>query len=59
MNKWVAPITSMLMWAAGTALVVITLSGEVRAQALWISAAALIVNLVAIFFEVIGDDDDA
>lgn len=56
MKKWVIPVTSMLMWAAGTALVIITLSGEVQAQALWISTAALIVNLVAIFFEVQGDE---
>lgn len=56
MNKWVIPVTSMLMWAAGTALVIITLSGEVRSQALWISGAALIVNLVAIFFEATSED---
>ena len=46
----------MLMWAAGTALVIITLSGETRSQALWISGAALLVNLVAIYFEATGDE---
>jgi hypothetical protein len=56
MNKYVAPIASMLMWAAGTALVLITLSGQTRTWALWISAAALAVNIVAIVAEIKDGD---
>lgn len=56
MSKWAIPVTSMLMWVAGTSLVIITLSGEVRSQALWISGAALVVNLVAIYFEATSED---
>jgi len=38
----------MLMWAAGTGLVLITLSGETLQKAMYISLAALAVNIVAI-----------
>lgn len=46
----------MLMWLAGTALVLITLSGETQKWALWISAAALAVNIVAIITEITDGD---
>lgn len=48
MRKYAGPITAMLMWAAGTGLVLITLSGEVLQKALFISAAALFINILAI-----------
>lgn len=38
----------MMMWAAGTGLVLITLSGETLQKAMYISLAALAVNVVAI-----------
>lgn len=40
-----------LLWTlAGTALVLITLSGPVKATALWITGAALLAHLVGSFF---------
>lgn len=40
---------SLVLWASGTGLVLITLSGEALSKALFISAATFFVNLVAIF----------
>jgi len=48
MKRYVGAVTAMLMWAAGTGLVLITLSGDTLNKAMWISLAALTVNLVAI-----------
>ena len=42
----------MLLWAAGTGLVLITLSGAALNKALMISVAALAVNIIAIAFGV-------
>lgn len=47
-KRYVGAVTAMLMWAAGTGLVLITLSGETLEKAMYISLAALTVNLVAI-----------
>ena len=47
----------MLLWAAGTGLVLITLSGAALSKALMISLAALAVNIVAIVFGVGVDKD--
>ena len=55
MKRYVSAVTAMLMWAAGTGLVLITLSGETLNKAMWISLAALSVNLVAI---ALGDGVD-
>lgn len=52
MNKYVSPIAAMLMWVAGTALVLITLSGKTQEIALNISVIALVVNIIAIYFEI-------
>ena len=41
---------SLVLWASGTGLVLITLSGEALEKALMISAATFFVNLVAIAF---------
>lgn len=38
----------MTLWASGTAMVLITLSGEALNKAMWISIATLSVNIVAI-----------
>ena len=46
-----------LIWTlAGTGLVLITLSGETKALALWISGVALVANLLAILFS--SDDSE-
>lgn len=47
----------MLLWAAGTGLVLITLSGAALSKALMISVAALAVNIIAIAFGVGVDKD--
>lgn len=57
MRKYLGAITSLLLWASGTGFVLITLSGEVLQKALFISAATLFVQIVAIIFG-IGVDDD-
>ena len=47
--KRVAGEFAGLVWTlAGTALVLITLSGKTRTMGLWISAIALVLNLAAI-----------
>lgn len=52
MSKYLGAITSLLLWAAGTGLVLITLSGAALSKALMISVAALVVNIIAIAFGV-------
>ena len=52
MSKYLGAVTSMLLWAAGTGLVLITLSGAALNKALMISVAALAVNIIAIAFGV-------
>lgn len=48
MRKYFGAVTSLLLWASGTGLVLITLSGEALNKALIISLATLAVNIVAI-----------
>lgn len=49
--KFFKEIHSLLWTLAGTALVLITLSGTIRATALWISGATLVVHLLGAFFQ--------
>ncbi len=48
--KWIEEFKGLVWTLAGTGLVLITLSGETRALALWISGIALVSNLLAILF---------
>ena len=48
MSKYFGAIVSLLLWASGTGLVLITLSGDALNKALFISVATLGVNLAAI-----------
>ncbi len=48
MSKYFGAITSLLLWAAGTGLVLVTLSGDTLSKAMYISVAALLVNIIAI-----------
>jgi hypothetical protein len=57
MHKYAGAVTSLLLWASGTGLVLITLSGETLKKALFISVATLLVNIVAIGFNVGVDDE--
>jgi hypothetical protein len=57
MRKYAGSITSLLLWASGTGLVLITLSGETLNKAIYISVATLIVNVIAIAFNVGVDDE--
>jgi hypothetical protein len=57
MSKFAGAITSLLLWASGTGLVLITLSGDTLNKALWISAATLVVNVIAIVLDVGSDDE--
>lgn len=49
--KFFKEIHSLLWTLAGTALVLITLSGTIRATALWISGITLMVHLLGAFFQ--------
>ena len=48
--KFFKEIHSLLWTLAGTALVLITLSGPVQATALWISGVTLCIHLLGSFF---------
>jgi hypothetical protein len=49
MKKFWGEMAGLVWTLAGTALVLITLSGTTRTMGLWISATALALNLIAIF----------
>jgi hypothetical protein len=57
MRKYAGAVTSLFLWASGTGLVLITLSGETLKKAVMISIATLFVNLIAIGFNVGVDDE--
>lgn len=48
MKRFAGEFSGLVWTLAGTALVLITLSGETRKMGLWISAAALVLNIVAL-----------
>jgi hypothetical protein len=48
MRKYLGAIMSLVLWASGTGLVLITLSGDALQKALFISVATFIVNAIAI-----------
>lgn len=56
--KFFKEIYALLWTLAGTALVLITLSGSVKVMALWISGITLVVHLLGAFFTS-GEDDDS
>ena len=49
--KFFKEIYALLWTLAGTALVLITLSGAVKVMALWIAGATLIIHLLGAFFK--------
>jgi hypothetical protein len=57
MHRYAGAVTSLLLWASGTGLVLITLSGDTLKKAMMISVATLFVNLIAIGFNVGVDDE--
>jgi hypothetical protein len=54
--KFFKEIYALLWTLAGTALVLITLSGSVKVMAMWISGITLLVHLIGSLFT--GDDAD-
>lgn len=48
MKRFWGEVAGLVWTLAGTALVLITLSGTTRTMGLWISAVALFLNLIAI-----------
>lgn len=54
MNKFWSEFSGLVWTLAGTALVLITLSGTTRTLGILISAIALVLNFLAIIF---GDDE--
>ena len=56
MSKYFGAITSLVLWGAGTGLVLITLSGAALSKALMISVFALVINIIAIVFGVGVED---
>ncbi len=57
--KFFKEIYALLWTLAGTALVLITLSGSVKVMALWISGITLVVHLLGSLFTGSDDDDDS
>lgn len=55
MKKWIDEFKGLVWTLAGTGLVLITLSGDTRKMALWISGVALLANVLAI---IASDSDD-
>lgn len=51
MRKQLGSIVSLLLWASGTGYILITLSGDTLRKGLILSAATLVVNIVAIAVE--------
>jgi hypothetical protein len=56
MSKYFSAIVSLLLWASGTGLVLITLSGPTLSKAIYISVATLFVLVLAIIFNVGVDE---
>jgi hypothetical protein len=56
MSKYYSAIVSILLWASGTGLVLITLSGPTLSKALYISVATLLILILAAVFNV-GTDE--
>jgi hypothetical protein len=54
MNKFVSSFNALVWTVAGTALVLITLSGETRTWGLVISGIALVLNVIGMLLE--GDE---
>lgn len=51
MNKIIKGVNGLVWTLAGTALVLITLSGQTRTYGLWISGVALTLNIVGLVLE--------
>jgi hypothetical protein len=51
LQKFIEEIQGLAWTLAGTALVLITLSGQVRTYGLWISGIALTTHLIASFLK--------
>ena len=56
MSKYFGAIASLVLWASGTGLVLITLSGDALSKALIISAVTFAINVAAIALGVGVDD---
>ena len=56
MSKYFGAIASLVLWASGTGLVLITLSGAALNKALIISAVTFTINIIAIGLGVGVDD---
>jgi hypothetical protein len=48
MRKYLGAIISLSLWLTSTGLMLITLSGETLSKALYISAVAFVINIIAI-----------
>jgi hypothetical protein len=57
MRKYLGAIISLSLWLTSTGLMLITLSGDTLSKALYISAAAFVINILAIAFGVGVDEE--
>jgi hypothetical protein len=57
MRKYLGAIISLSLWLTSTGLMLITLSGDTLNKALYISAAAFVINILAIALG-IGVDEE-
>ena len=51
MNKFISNFNGLIWTVAGTALVLITLSGATQKIGLWISAGAFVLNVIGMVIE--------
>jgi hypothetical protein len=56
MRKYLGVIVSILLWASGTGLVLITLSGPTLSKALIISVTTLVILIIAAIFNIAIDE---
>ena len=56
MRKYLGVIVSILLWASGTGLVLITLSGPTLSKALMISVTTLVILILAAVFNIATDE---
>jgi hypothetical protein len=57
MRKHMGSLISLGLWLTSTALMLITLSGETLDKALFISAIALFINILAIVLGVVMEEE--
>lgn len=56
MSKYLAAIATLIVAACSSAYIIITLSGQTRTQALWITGILLVCTVILTAIEMRGDE---